>query len=89
MRAMGAGHVVGALGPCIHAECYEFSEEDLDVVVAAYGPAVRGRTTAGRPALDLPATVAAALAAGGADRNRRPAGLYGLRRRSLLLPGPA
>ncbi len=66
MRDMGAVEVVGALGPCIHAECYEFSEADLAPVVAAYGPGVRGRTTAGRPALDIPTTVAAALAACGA-----------------------
>jgi copper oxidase (laccase) domain-containing protein len=68
MRARGAVDVVGALGPCIHPECYEFAAADLAVVVDAYGPAVQGRTKAGRPALDLPATVAAALAAGGAGQ---------------------
>jgi copper oxidase (laccase) domain-containing protein len=66
MRAAGATEVVGALGPCIHAGCYEFSEGDLDDLAGAYGPGVVGSTTAGRPALDLPATVSAALAAGGA-----------------------
>jgi polyphenol oxidase len=66
MRAMGAVDVVGALGPCIHAECYEFSEADLALVMDVYGPGVQGRTTTGRPALDIPATVAAALAACGA-----------------------
>lgn len=66
MRDMGAVDVVGALGPCIHSECYEFSEADLALVVATYGPGVQGRTTAGRPALDIPAAVAAALAACGA-----------------------
>jgi hypothetical protein len=66
MRAMGATGVVGALGPCIHPECYEFSPGDLDHIAATYGDGVRGRTTAGRPALDVPATVSAALAAGGA-----------------------
>ena len=70
MRAMGAVDVVGALGPCIHPECYEFSEADLAPVVAAYGPGVQGRTAAGRPALDIPATVAAALAACGAGQSR-------------------
>lgn len=68
MRAMGAVDVVGALGPCIHPECYEFSEADLAAVVAVYGPEVQGRTTAGRPALDITATVAAALASGGAGQ---------------------
>jgi copper oxidase (laccase) domain-containing protein len=66
MEALGASEVVGALGPCIHPGCYEFSEPDLDRVAAALGDQVRGRTGAGRPALDLPAAVSAALAAAGA-----------------------
>ncbi|HEV3365990.1 MAG TPA: polyphenol oxidase family protein [Acidimicrobiales bacterium] len=66
MRATGATEVVGALGPCIHAGCYEFSEGDLGHLAGAYGQGVVGRTTAGRPALDLRATVSAALVAGGA-----------------------
>jgi copper oxidase (laccase) domain-containing protein len=66
MRDRGAGVVVGALGPCIHPECYEFSEDDLATVEAVYGPSVRGRTAGGRPALDVPAAVSAALAAAGA-----------------------
>jgi polyphenol oxidase len=66
METLGATEVVGALGPCIHPECYEFSGHDLDRVAARYGDGVRGRTSSGRPALDLPAAVSAALAAGGA-----------------------
>ncbi len=65
MGSLGATDVVGALGPCIHPECYEFSEPDLDRVAARYGEAVRGRTSSGRPALDLPAAVSAALAGAG------------------------
>jgi YfiH family protein len=65
MRAMGATDVVGALGPCIHPGCYEFGEDDLARVVGRYGPGVRGGTADGRPELDLPATVSAALAASG------------------------
>jgi YfiH family protein len=65
MRAMGATDVVGALGPCIHPGCYEFSEDDLATVVDVYGAGVRGRTTDGRPALDLPAAVSTALTASG------------------------
>jgi copper oxidase (laccase) domain-containing protein len=68
MRSMGATGVVGALGPCIHPECYEFGPGDLDRVAAGLGPAVRGRTATGGPALDLPASVAAALAAAGAGQ---------------------
>lgn len=67
MRSMGATEVVGALGPCIHPECYEFSDDDLATVAATYGDGVRSRTSGGRPALDLPFTVSAALAACGAE----------------------
>jgi copper oxidase (laccase) domain-containing protein len=67
MRDLGASRVVGALGPCIHRGCYEFSEPELDAVAARYGATVRGRTLGGRPALDLPATVSAALAAAGVE----------------------
>ena len=68
MRARGATDVVGALGPCIHAGCYEFAGADLDAVAAVYGDGVRGTTTDGRPALDVPAGIAAALARAGAGQ---------------------
>ncbi len=68
MRTMGATEVVGALGPCIHPGCYAFSEGDLDAVAATRGPGVRGVTGDGRPALDVPAAVAGALAASGAGQ---------------------
>ena len=52
MRALG--EVDGSLGPCIHAECYEFGADDLDGVAAA---ARRQRAVAhdrlATPALDL------------------------------------
>ena len=66
MRLMGAGPVEAALGPCIRPECYEFAPSDLGEVAARLGPGVRSRTREGRPALDLPAAVGAALAAAGA-----------------------
>ncbi len=66
MRNNGATEVVAALGPCIRPECYEFSLPDLDQVAGRFGDQVRAKTAAGRPALDLPAAVAAALAAAGA-----------------------
>ena len=53
------------LGPCIRPGCYEFGPDDLDAVAAVLGDGVRGSTDAGRPALDVPAGVAAALAAAG------------------------
>ena len=62
MRAIGSGPIDADLGPCVHAECYEFGVDDLDSLTARFGPSVRARTKIGRPAADLPATVRAALA---------------------------
>jgi copper oxidase (laccase) domain-containing protein len=62
MRALGARSILATLGPCIHPECYEFGASDLDRLAGRYGGAVRARTAAGSPALDMPSTVAAALA---------------------------
>ncbi|MBW3558021.1 MAG: polyphenol oxidase family protein, partial [Actinobacteria bacterium] len=61
MRDLGATDIEAAVGPCIGPECYEFSTADLDAVAARLGQAVRATTGAGRPALDLPAAVRAAL----------------------------
>jgi YfiH family protein len=68
MRALGAGDVDAVLGPCIHAECYEFGAGDLAAVAAMLGDGVRGVTQAGRPALDVPAAVRAAAAQAGVRR---------------------
>jgi YfiH family protein len=62
MRTLGAGEVRAVLGPCIRAECYEFGSDDLDRVARHLGDAVRGTTSAGAPALDVPAAARAALA---------------------------
>jgi YfiH family protein len=67
MRGLGARDLRAWLGPCVHAECYEFGEADLDGLVARYGPGVRGRTGHGAPALDLPMAVAAALGGVGVE----------------------
>jgi len=61
MRTLGATRIDAVLGPCIRPCCYEFGPAELDRLAARFGPVVLGRTTAGRPALDLPAAVAAAL----------------------------
>jgi len=68
MRRLGAGEVAAAIGPCVHAGCYEFGDAEIDRVSAAYGEGVRARTASGRPALDLPVAVGAALDATGAAR---------------------
>jgi len=65
MERLGASSLEGMLGPCVHPECYEFSEAGIDTVAAVYGEVVRGRTLAGTPALDLPAGVRAAMARAG------------------------
>lgn len=57
----GTGELRAVVGPCIHAECYEFGGADLDTVAATLGDGVRGRTATGHPALDVPAAVRAAL----------------------------
>jgi copper oxidase (laccase) domain-containing protein len=49
------------LGPCIRPDRYEFGAADLARLVARLGNAVAGRTADGRPALDIPAAVSAAL----------------------------
>ena len=67
MRALGAGSVFAALGPCVHPHGYEFSPADLDAVAGRLGDGVRGVAATGRPALDMPAAVAAALSACGAQ----------------------
>lgn len=51
------------LGPCIHPRSYEFGADHLSRVAARYGDEVRGRTADGRPALDLPRAIEAALSA--------------------------
>ncbi|HUR77235.1 MAG TPA: polyphenol oxidase family protein [Acidimicrobiales bacterium] len=61
MRARCDGGVVAALGPCVHAECYEFGATDLAPMVDAFGDEVRGVTEQGAPALDLPQAVRVAL----------------------------
>lgn len=62
MRELGATAIEAALGPCIHPECYEFGDAELDRIAGCLGPTVRAKTVSGVPALDLPAAVAAALA---------------------------
>ena len=67
MEALGATGIEAAVGPCIHAECYQFGAPELDEVAARLGDAVRATTAAGAPALDLPAAVRAGLARAGVE----------------------
>jgi polyphenol oxidase len=70
MRALGADpwHIQAVVGACIHPECYEFGADDLDRLAARYGDVVRGTTSDGAPAADMPAAVTAALHGAGIDR---------------------
>ncbi len=65
IRRHGVSNVHAAVGPCIHAECYAFSPADLDPLAGRFGEDVRSTTADGQPALDLPATVRAALEGAG------------------------
>jgi polyphenol oxidase len=67
MEALGATGIEAAVGPCIHAECYEFGPADLDDVAARLGDSVRATTAKGAPALDLPAAVRVALHRAGVE----------------------
>jgi hypothetical protein len=63
MRSLGATRIDAVVGPCIHAECYEFGAADLFALASRFGPSVTATTSWGTPALDLPAAVRAALTA--------------------------
>jgi polyphenol oxidase len=67
LRARGDDRVLAALGPCVHPADYEFGRADLDTVIDRLGPSVEGRTRHGRPALDVPAAVRAALGRAGVE----------------------
>jgi YfiH family protein len=67
MRAVGATDVHAVVGPCVRPGCYAFGAVDLDEVAGRLGEEVRATTTAGDPALDLPAAVRGALARAGVD----------------------
>jgi hypothetical protein len=66
MRRMGATRIEAVIGPCIRPCCYTFGEDELTEIEARLGRQLRGTDRAGRPALDLPAGVRAALHAAGA-----------------------
>ena len=61
MRQHGARDLRAIVGPCIHAECYEFGRADLARVVAVAGDAAAGVTAGGAGAMDLPGAVASML----------------------------
>lgn len=72
LRANGAAAVATFLGPCIQPEQYEFGERELEDVVTAFGADVVGRTSTGRPALDLTRVVQLACERAGWPIPTRP-----------------
>jgi YfiH family protein len=67
VRARSEGAVRAFLGPCIHPARYEFGADDLDALVAQFGPQVAARTRDGAPAFDIPAAVRILLARASVD----------------------
>lgn len=57
MRELGAKTILGASGPAIGEECYEFGENELELMVTKFGESVRTTTSAGKPALSLRSTL--------------------------------
>ncbi len=72
MVALGADRrrIEAEVGPCIGAEAYEFSNDDLTRLAFRYGPDVVAATSAGAPALDLRAMVRSALLEAGVPPER-------------------
>lgn len=60
LRAVGGAPVTTRIGPCISPAAYEFGATELARISAMFGPSVVAETEDGRPALDVPAAVAAA-----------------------------
>jgi len=67
MRDLGASEIEATIGPCIHVECYEFGSADLAALAEQFGPDVRGHTSSGAPALDVPALAHTVLCDAGVD----------------------
>jgi polyphenol oxidase len=67
LHRVSAGPVRAVLGPCIHADHYEFGAEELARLGARFGDEVCVTTNAGSPAFDLPAAVRVELARAGVD----------------------
>jgi len=81
LRTLDDGPIVGHLGPCIRAGCYEFDGPERDLLAARFGDTVCATTTWGTPALDLAAGVHAALASAGVAEVHDTAGCTACDRR--------
>ena len=61
LRNLVDGPQRAVVGPCIHPCCYEFDSRDLAELIEQLDWDARKKTRGGRPALDLPGAVVAAL----------------------------
>lgn len=73
MLDLGGEPLDAWLGPCIGPGSYEFGAVDLQAVVGRFGSGVAAETADGKPALDMPAVVAAACTEAGWTAPWRPA----------------
>ncbi len=67
VRQLGGEDLSAFVGPCIHAECYEFGRKPLADLADRLGSGVVGRTAWGTPAFDIPTAVRCALDRCGID----------------------
>jgi YfiH family protein len=67
LRTIAPGRLHAVLGPCIRPARYEFGADLLDRLIVRFGETVAARTATGSPALDVPASVRAALRNAGVD----------------------
>jgi YfiH family protein len=67
VRALGAGPVRAAIGPCVCVRHYEFGLDALAPLVDRFGAQVAGTTDDGRVAFDLPLALQQALDDAGVD----------------------
>jgi polyphenol oxidase len=74
MGALGAAPIRAVIGPCIRPGCYEFDGPELQDLAGRFGPSVRGTTTWGTAALDLPGAASSALRAAGVETIADPSG---------------
>lgn len=60
LRNVGSKPVATVLGPCIHPLAYEFGVAELESLEQVFGPRIRGLSSTGSAALDMPALVESA-----------------------------
>ena len=83
---MGSSEVSGVVGPCIHAECYEFGVDDLDRVARGRRARRCDTTSGARPRSTLVAGIATCSRAAGSTVVDRRGRLHRVHVRVLVSP---